>query len=252
MSNTQIDRIKNLILGLLIIAIPFPVEAVENFEDVEIRVIRPRFFNKTKKMELGAEVSMIMNETFIYTFMATGLAAFHFTESLALEASFSYGTHFNKEDKRVLFDEFEIKTQIFRTQYNSELALQWTPIYGKWQLDTGGLIYFDTYLQAGVGTTGINWQYTDFCDAPDFEQTPDAEPLPSNTVISYPTFMFGAGQRYFVSKRQAYKLDFRVHRFLYNTLDAECSPLQVQESGDFASGFAHDTITLQFGTSYFF
>ena len=60
MSNTQIDRIKNLILGLLIIAIPFPVEAVENFEDVEIRVIRPRFFNKTKKMELGAEVSMIM------------------------------------------------------------------------------------------------------------------------------------------------------------------------------------------------
>ena len=228
------------------------VEAAERFEDVEIRVIRPRYFNKSKRLELGAEMSAIMNETFIYTFMATGLAAYHFTESIALEASFSYGFHFDKADKRVLFDDFEIKTQIFRAQLNSTLALQWTPIYGKWQLGSGNLVYFDTYFQGGVGTTGINWQYTDFCDVPDFSQNPDAEPLPGNQVASYPTFMLGAGQRYFVSKRQAYKLDFRFHRFFYNTLDAECSPLQVQQSGEFQKGFPHDTITLQFGTSYFF
>ena len=224
----------------------------DKFEDVEIRVIRPRYFNKSQRMELGAQITSIMNETFIYTFMASGLAAFHFSESLAIEGSFSYGININKEDKRILFDEFEIKTQIFRTQFNAELALQYTPIYGKWQLASGRLIYFDTYVQGGFGTTGINWKYSDFCDEPDFNQNPDAESLPSDTTISYPTFMFGAGQRYFVSKTQAYRLDFRVHRFLYNTLDAECSPNQVRESGEFKDGFPHDTITLQFGTSFFF
>ena len=193
-----------------------------------------------------------MNETFIYTFLATGLASFHFSESLALEASLSYGTGINKEDKRILFDEFEIKTQIFRTQYNAELALQWTPIYGKWQLSSGRLIYFDTYLQVGAGNTGVNWQYDDFCDPPDFEQNPDAEPLPSNTVKSYPGFSLGAGQRYFVSKKQAYKVDFKFHRFFYNTLDAECNPTAVEAAGNFESGASHDTLTLQFGTSYFF
>lgn len=241
-----------ILSALLILASSVPAYAVEKFEDVEIRVIRPRYFNKTNRLELGAELSAIMNETFIYTFMATGLAAYHFTESLALEASFSYGFHFDKSDKRILFDEFEIKTQIFRTQLNSAIALQWTPIYGKWQLASGNLVYFDTYLQGGFGSTGINWQYSDFCDEPDFEQNPEAEPLPASKIASYPSFMLGAGQRYFVSKRQAYKLDFRFYRFLYNTLDAECSPIQVQEAGEFQEGFPHDTITLQFGTSFFF
>ncbi|SMF62270.1 outer membrane beta-barrel domain-containing protein [Pseudobacteriovorax antillogorgiicola] len=240
------------VAGLLCLSFSCGDVLADQFEDVEIRVIRPRFFNKSNRLELGAELSTIMNETFIYTFMATGLAAYHFSESLAIEASLSYGFNVNKEDKRILFDEFEIKTQIFRTQFNGELALQWTPIYGKWQLASGRLIYFDTYVQGGFGTTGINWQYSDFCDEPDFEQNPDAEALPEDTTISYPTFMVGAGQRYFVSKTQAYKLDFRVHRFLYNTLDAECSPQQVQESGEFKDGFPHDTITLHFGTSFFF
>ncbi len=224
----------------------------ENFDDVEIRVVRPRYFNKAGRFELGAEITTVMNETFIYTLMATGLAAFHFSESLAIESSFSYGSSVNKEDKRILFDEFEIKTQIFRTQFNMEVALQWTPIYGKWQLASGRLIYFDTYLQGGVGNTGINWQYTDFCDPPDLENNPEAEPLPANTVKTYSGIMLGAGQRYFVSKKQAYKLDFKFHRFFYNTLDAECNPIAVGESGKFDDSASHDTLTLHFGTSFFF
>ena len=125
------------------------------------------------------------------------------------------------------------KTQIFRTQFNAEGAVQWTPIYGKWQLGSGRLIYFDTFFQAGGGLTGIAWEYDDFCDPPDFENNPDAEPLPANTVKSYPGIMLGAGQRYFVSKKQSFRLDFKFHRFLYNTLDAECNPVDVEAAGQF-------------------
>ena len=41
----------------------------QRFENVEIRVVRPRFFNKRKRFELGTQFSAIMNETFIYTFL---------------------------------------------------------------------------------------------------------------------------------------------------------------------------------------
>lgn len=226
-------------------------DQAERFQDVEIRVIRPRYFNKSKKFELGAQFSTILNETFIYTFMGTGLATFHFSEEWAVEGTVSIGFSVNKEDKRVLFDEFDIKTQIFRTLYNSEIAIQYTPMYGKWQLSSGKLVYFDTFFTAGFGTTGIDWRYNDFCDEPDFNN-PGAEEVPSNVVEPYPTFMVGVGQRYFVSKTVSYRLDFRVHRFLYNTLDTECAPKQVRANNDFIDNAVHDTITLQLGTSVYF
>ncbi len=225
--------------------------AAERFKNTEIRVIRPRYFNKAERFELGAQLSTIMNETFIYTFLATGFATFHINESWALEGSGSFGFSLNKEDKRVLFDEFDIKTQIFRTLYNAEMTAQYTPIYGKWQLASGRLIYFDTFLTFGGGLTGIDWQYSDFCDEPDPDSA-NYEPIPGNTVKSYPTVSFGVGQRYFVSKDRSYRFDFKVHRFLYNTLDAECAPQQVEASGEFATNAPHDTITLQLGTSIYF
>lgn len=226
-----------------------PSAEAERFKNTEIRVIRPRYFNKAKRFELGAAVNAIMNESFIYTFMATGLATFHFSEEWALEGSLSYGLNVDREDKRVLFDEFDIKTQIFRTQYQMELALQYTPIYGKWQTPSGRLIYFDTYLTAGLGQTGVSWQYDDFCEAP----LDGAEALPSNTVKGYPTFMVGAGQRYFISRTASYRFEIKFHRFLYNEIDAECSPIKAQASGQqFDSGASHDVITILLGISRFF
>lgn len=221
------------------------------FENVEIRVIRPRYFNKRGRFELGAELSTVMNETFIYTYLATGMMAYHFSETLALEFSGAFGFSIDKEDKRLLFEEFEIKTKIFRTLYLAEAALQWTPIYGKWQLPSGRLIYFDTYLAAGGGMTGIDWKYSDFCVAPDLSKNPNAEPLPSDTVKAYPTFMLGLGQRYFLNKNMALKWNIRNHSMLYNKLDAECAPATVGETGGGGNG-VHNNITLQFGASKFF
>lgn len=222
----------------------------ERFKDVEIRVIRPRYFTKTGRLEVGAAVNTIMNESFIYTFLATGLLTYHFSESLAVEGTFSYGLSIDREDKRILFDEFDIKTQIFRTSFISEIALQYTPIYGKWQLPSGKLVYFDTYIQGGVGSTGIEWRYSDFCEDPNTALDPTAEPVPKNTTKSYSTLMAGVGQRYFVSRKMAYKWDLRANRFQYKVLDGECSPIKAKTQG--LSGTApHDTITLLIGVAYY-
>ncbi|MCX6130514.1 MAG: outer membrane beta-barrel domain-containing protein, partial [Proteobacteria bacterium] len=187
------------LLATLLCASPVSAsDEAERFKDVEIRVIRPRYFTKSGKLELGAAINAIMNESFIYTFLGTGILTYHFSEEWAIEASGSYGLSIDREDKRILFDEFNIKTQIFRTSYLAQLGVQWTPIYGKWQLPSGKLVYFDTYFELGVGQTGVEWRYSDFCEAPDLKLEPNAEGIPTNTTIGYPTFLAGIGQRYFV------------------------------------------------------
>jgi outer membrane beta-barrel protein len=239
-------------MASLVSAVPIAgADESERFKDVEIRVIRPRYFTKAGRLEIGGAINTIMNESFIYTFLATGLLTYHFNETFAIEGTFATGLSIDREDKRILFDEFDIKTQIFRTAYMAEFAVQYTPIYGKWQLPSGKLVYFDTYLQAGLGQTGVEWRYNDFCEPPDKKLDPTAEDIPTNTTKSYPTLMAGVGQRYFVSRKMAYKWDLRANRFQYEILDGECSPLKARTQQGLAGTAPHDTITLLIGVSYY-
>lgn len=222
--------------------------AQERFKNVEIRVIRPKFFNKMKRFELGAQFSGVMNETFIYTFLASGLATYHINEVLGIEGGVGYGVSIDKEDKRILFDEFKIKTKIFITEYLYWGSLLWTPVYGKWQLPGGRLVYFDTFLSAGFGQTGISWRYNDFCEAPDSDKIDDgtASPIPADATIAYPTLLLGLGQRYFLDKKTAIRWDIRGHTLFYSEADSACDPQDAPEG----SG-THQNITLSMGYSKF-
>ena len=238
-------RLQSLLVGSMIIFLLFDAVSAtsaeeDKFDDYEIRVIRPKYFQKSGRFELGAQFSAVMNETFIYTFLATGLATYHFTEALALEAAGSFGVSVNKEDKRILFDEYAVRTQIFRTLYSFEGALQWTPIYGKWQLPSGKLIYFDTFIAAGGGLTGVEWKYSDFC-------AKSNAAIPSDATKSYPTGVLGAGQRYYIRRDAAVKWDIRTHWIMYDTLDTECDPTTASGKSD-----THMNITMQIGASKFF
>lgn len=223
--------------------------AKERFDDIEIRVIRPRYFNKSGRFELGAEITTIMNETFINTFMATGLAAYHLNEDWAIEGSVSFGFNIDNSEKRLLRDSFKIKTQIFQSTYSGILGLQWTPLYGKWQLSSGRLVYFDTFLFAGGGLSGVFWEYSDYCDTGDETKV---IVIPEDTTKSYPTISAGIGQRYFVSKSASYRIDLRVNTLLYSSLDPECEPEKLVQQGFVEETLLHNIITFQLGGSYYF
>ena len=227
-------------------------KTTERFKNTEIRVIRPRYFNKTQRFELGAAVTSVMNESFINTYLATGLATFHFNENWAIEGSGSFGFSIDNGDKRVLFDKFDIKTEIIRTQYQFEGSLQYTPLYGKWQFGSGRLIYFDTFVQAGAGITGVNWMFSDFCEDPKLSLDPDMEIPPADTTKSYPTFVGGVGQRFFMDKSFSYRWDFKFHTFQYNTIDSECAPQTLLEEVGGGLSKMHSIITIQVGASKYF
>ncbi len=225
------------------------IATAAKFENYEIRVIRPRFFTKKGKFELGLTGSAVTNQTFIYTYLGSGALTYYFTEALGLELSGTYGFSVDKDDKRILdSDQFKIQTQILRTQHMMEAAVLYAPIYGKYQLSTGQLIYFDTFLAAGAGSTGVDYQY-DHCpkpeDTPEGAVKPFAEP-PTPTVVSYPTFIFGLGQRYFINKQDGLRWDVRIHNFNYNTADGACPDDSVDKVQ------LQTNVTLQMGMSRFF
>ena len=235
----KLRRVLVLLVGILIFGFPlvsdsFIPEALaegsdNRFDKYEIRVIREKYFTKRRRLELGAQGLIIMNQTFIYTYMASGLLAYHFTEEFGIEASGAYGLTSDKQDKTTLKRNFGIRTVVLRTQYQMEGGLLWTPIYGKWQLPSGRLIYFDTFLAFGGGMTGVRYLY-DQCDTFDSltseakNANPDWVDPPPPTTKSYPTIMLGLGQRYFVDKNLNFKWDIRYRGFNHDRAMQSCFP----------------------------
>ena len=240
--SSSILRLYSLI-GVLIATSLFashatPLQADERFSEFEIRVIRPRFFIKSNKLELGTQMIAITNQTFIYTYLLSGMLTYHINEQWALEASGAFGGSVNKQDKNTLDEKFDITTNIVRTSTLLNGGLLWTPVYGKYQLASGRLVYFDTFIGGFFGMTGVDYQY-DHC----LPQAGVASRSPQ--LIQYPSFGFGVGQRFFLSRSSSFRWDIRDQFFNISSADGACS-----EGSDGIISL-HDNITIQLGYSIF-
>lgn len=234
-----VEALQLLLFLLLLLPCHVYAEQAEQFDKYEIRVIRPKFFTKTGRLETGAQMSVVMNQSFIYTYLATGILDYHFSEMFAAEAAVAYGFSVDKDDKQTLSKDFKINTQILRTQYFLEGGLLYTPVYGKYQLSSGKVIYLDTFFSAGAGMTGIAYQYG-HCEAS------SGESIPADHTQSYPTFFMGGGQRIFVDKKTSLRWDVRAHIFSYDKRDGSCSPTREDSESK-----PQTNITMQLGAGYF-
>lgn len=243
--------LQSTLAGVVVsLAAPPAVAEIGDFGGYEIRVIRPKYMTKRGRVELGGQGLLIMNQSFIYTFMATGILDYHFSEMFAMEIAGAYGFSIDKEDKRILEDEFDIKTSILRTQYIFNGGLVWTPIYGKTQLPSGDLVYFDSFATLQAGMTGIEYTYEQCVVPPDDSvgaSNGDTTEKPPPKTAGYPTFILGFGQKYFISQNTGLRWDVRDYFFQYNKADGSCDP----EAGEAGSG-VHQNVTLQLGASTFF
>lgn len=218
---------------------------IGDFKGYEIRVIRPRFMSKRSRLELGGQTSLIMNQSFIYTVMLSGLLDYHFSEMFAFELGGHYGFSIDKEDKRLLESEFDITTQILKTQYIVGGGLLWTPIYGKTQLPSGQVIYFDDFIVIQAAMTGIQYDYKQ-CGKSKNAAVQKTTDIPSPRVVSYPTINIGFGQKYFLTEDFSLRWDVRDYIFQYNTADGSCNP---DGEGLMTN---QNSVTLSFGASIFF
>jgi outer membrane beta-barrel protein len=211
-----------------------------DFGAYEIRVIRPRYMTKRNRIELGSQAGLIMNQSFIYTLMLSGMVDYHFSEMFALELGAGKGISIDKEDKRILKDEFEITTSLLPTDYTFNGGLLWTPMYGKTQLPSGYLVYFDNFISLQGGLTGIHYDY-DRC-----KDGKNKVPAPPPTTKSYPSLNVGFGQKFFISQSTSIRWDARANMFSYDRADGECVTGGASESA------LQTNMMLQFGASTFF
>ena len=214
--------------------------AEEQFSEFEIRVIRPRYFIKRNKFELGLSGSVITSQTFIYTFLGAATLGYHINDAFGIELLGMVGASIDKEDTTDLDQTFNIKTQILRTSMVYTGSLMWTPIYGKYQLASGRLIYFDMYLLGGMGLTEAEHRFIQ-CSR-DASQAP-----PPPKTVGYTTYAFGLGQRFFLSKEDSIKWDVKDHLFFVSNQDSKCPDTEVAEVES-----TTNNITISIGYSRFF
>ena len=188
---------RNLVAGVLAMfsfALPcVQARAEEQFKDVEIRVIKQKFFQKRMRLELGLNAGAIMNKSFIYTFMGGGDLAFHFSESISVFGEGYYGYTRNKGDCDIIGKTFKIGPVVEQINFFAGAGLNITPIYGKYQLPNGDVIYFDWFFTGGGGIA--NMRSSEINCLPDDSKAALAE--------TQTQFNFGTGQRYFIDKNLA-------------------------------------------------
>jgi outer membrane beta-barrel protein len=165
--------------------------ADEKFEDTEVRVIKNKFFTKRFRLELDLNAGGVMNQAFHNSYIINAGLGFHFTESIGLHAEYNYVLNQNKTECEILgSSDFEISPIIREVQNFFGGYLSYTPIYGKYQLSGGNVVYFDWFFAAGGGLAA-NWQREGGCGAKEAEITNQG---------STPQVNIGTGQRYFLSK----------------------------------------------------
>lgn len=213
----DILRLKRWLLTLLsfiILGSTVYAEDEDLFNEFEIRVIRPRYFIKKNSFELGLQTGFVANQTFVNTYLGIFILGFHINEAFGFEMSGASAISQNKQDKIILSRDFSINSQ------NAPVAnfyggnFMWTPMYGKYQLTTGRVVYFDTFFSMGAGLLGISEKYE--------QCTGSSHRDP--TVVSYPYAEIGLGQRFFFSKRDSIRWDVKSPWFAANTADDSCDP----------------------------
>ena len=232
---------KKLFFCFFLLVTSFSLEGKER--DYEINVVRPRFFVKKNRAEVAVDLPVVMNQTFTYSAMLSGSFAYHLTEYLALGVDTAYGLTFAKVDARLLEQEFDINIKTQQTNYFAILLAQWSPVYGKYQLSSGKLIYFDTFFLAGAGMSGV-----------EFKGHGEKKDKSTIRKSMCGTMSFGVGQRFYLNKNLSLRWQLKNHVTHLDTVDDSCFPNEANsENSNYELTRAlFNTIMLQVGVSYFF
>lgn len=203
-------------------------QAGSKFNNVEIRVIRPKYFQKTVRVEIGASVAAVMNKSYTYTYLPSAKLGLHLAEWFELFGEGALGITINKSDCTDLGTKFSIEPVVDEIHQMFGGGVVLTPIYGKYQLGSGDVIYFDWFLIGGGGAAGMK-QREQGC-----KPRAADEPLKIPVDYSPVQFSFGTGQRYFLNKNSA--LNWYLRDYFIGGL----------------KGGLNQSVTLSFGASYYF
>jgi outer membrane beta-barrel protein len=211
--------------------------------DPEVRVVRPRFFNKQYKFEFSTGVAGI-NRTYQQTLLGVGALSFYLTEWLSIGGYGSYGFSFETQVKTTLNEEKTINEldSITKSTYGGSLSL--FPMYGKFQIASGALFYFDTFVSAGVGKITKHYEHKDCVQLAEGSSNIETTRKPDDK--SYNDFVVGVGQHYFMNRSSSFNWSFK-----YSTHENYAVDLFCDENAKRDKRTWKNDLMLQIGLSYF-
>ncbi|MCB9521230.1 MAG: outer membrane beta-barrel domain-containing protein [Myxococcales bacterium] len=124
-------------------------------EQRHVRVLQRRLYERDGEVQLTLFVGGIPNDPFL-NYWPVGLrAAYHLSESIALEAGGSYVIGVDTELRKFLRDNDATVFLQDQQQWRANLALVWSPMYGKFSFLGTKLAHFDWFFGAGAGVLGV-------------------------------------------------------------------------------------------------
>jgi outer membrane beta-barrel protein len=165
-----------------------PIKSISNLGKLQpfndIAVIQKRFLPKTSRFEIFPSLGLVANNAFFWNAILSAKIGYYFTESLGVEAGFSFissdarGVTTNLEDNLSV----EIEEIVIPESYMG-LDFKWSPVYGKLGLSGDSIVPFDMYFLLGGGVTQTNQDTSPF------------------------TVHVGTGQIFAISKMSAFRWD---------------------------------------------
>lgn len=198
--------------------------------------IENRFFLKEDRFEISPAFGYVPNNPFARRFVGGVTAAFHFSEELAVDGTFSYSPDLGDGDLKGLTKtlvqiaqtgsgDHEFQQPLDKVTISAAFAARWAPIYGKINLVGETVLNFDVYGVAGLGMISKVNYYACAPGGPNDDVCPGD---PEAIVVSRPqgnevkvTPVIGIGMNVFLTQSLALKLDVRDAFFVDNLPDYE-------------------------------
>lgn len=132
-------------------------EALEKLTEFrQVSVLQKRYLPRTGRFQLYAGPMMTLNDPWFNVLGGSFKFGYNLTESLGLEANYSFMSTDKTMALKELSQENNIQTQSFvSTKSYYSLGVNWTPIYGKMTWLNEKIVYYDTYFGVGFGGTEI-------------------------------------------------------------------------------------------------
>lgn len=156
----------------------------------EVSVIQKKFLPKTKRFQVFAGGSIMMNDPWFNSFGFNLKGAFHLSEQWGIELSYLGLSTSDRQSVMDLRSENGVATSsLITTKSFMGADVLWIPIYGKTSLFNEKVVPFDMYFSAGVGDSTVTGGK-------------------GGTTIHV-----GTGQIYAMSKTFGFRWDFSLNNF---------------------------------------
>jgi outer membrane beta-barrel protein len=161
-----------------------------------VSIVQKRLFTKDKRSELSLFGGLIPNDPF-RTYVPFGARFnYYFVESVSVELSGAYtGLEVGSGLQGLLRNKNNATVDLLDNQvWRSNVAVAWSPFYGKLSMFDSRLSHFDINL---VGGGGVSWLVS-----PNEERTAEEGRIE-------PEALLGVGLRFFLTESFTMRLDFR-------------------------------------------